>query len=204
MKLALGIAVAILLVGGALALGVMLSQWTRPVGLPVASPDSSVAPAAIPRPPPVSAEQTRAATDGLAALKALQSVTRVGVTYAEYMRRLGDAKIKIDQASDQITEAPVRVSLESAMLYYEGTGQVWNAKIQKSDMRGILQIFTPNCQPLAELMRGAQSPSCVRSPGAAIPTDPACYMPEAAGVETMMGCATQQVAEASRLIERRP
>ena len=71
-------------------------------------------------------------------MKALESVTSVRVTYREYMRRLGDAKIKIDQVSERIKDPEILTSVLIAMTFYEGTGLVWNAKIQKYDLRKAL------------------------------------------------------------------
>lgn len=139
-----------------------------------------------------------AAKEALSALKALESVTTVGVTYQEYMRRLGDAKIKLDQVSEQIKDPEIRTSVVIAMTFYQGTGQFWNAKIQKYDLRKALEPFAPTCQLIVDLfnrpLRG----------GTGLPPETLVYINlEVEGVQTMMSCASQKVAELSRMIERK-
>jgi hypothetical protein len=148
---------------------------------------------------PVKPAEDPAAKEALSALKALASVTSVGVTYQEYMRRLGDAKIKIDEVSEQIRDPETRTAVATAMSFYEGTGNVWNAKIQKYDLRKMLEPFAASCQLIVDLFNRP-------TPGAdkyLSPEQIKYIQLEVEGVPTMMGCASQKVAELTRVIERK-
>jgi len=141
---------------------------------------------------PKPAEEQRAEKEALTALKSLQSVTSVGVTYADYMHRVGDAKIKVDQAAEQIKDSKIAALIGAAMGYYKGVGSVWNAKIQRHDVGGYLRIYATDCQLLSDLIARSDRD---KYPGIAL---------EVEGVSTMMTCAAQEVAKVSELIDRRP
>lgn len=72
------------------------------------------------------------AREVLKELKALESVVQVGVTWQDYSRRLGDAKIKSDAFQQKYAKSPmprVSQSLDDAMGYFAAAGQAWSAKI---------------------------------------------------------------------------
>jgi hypothetical protein len=77
-------------------------------------------------PPPVATE-----FESLSALKALQSVTRVGVTYRDYATRLGDAKIGVDRGLLAVRTASPEAAcaIETAIRYYTAVGRAWSANI---------------------------------------------------------------------------
>ena len=75
---------------------------------------------------PTATQPDRPREDAMSALKALESVTVAGTTYSEYMRRLGDTKILVDQDVAGLAE-PLRVHVEAAMDFYMAAGPIWQA-----------------------------------------------------------------------------
>ena len=85
------------------------------------------------------------------------------------------------------------------MSFYEGTGNVWNAKIQKYGVRKILESFASSCQLLVELFN---RPTDAR--GTSLSPEALKYIDlEVEGVPTMMTCASQKVIEVAKLIEQK-
>jgi hypothetical protein len=136
--------------------------------------------------PKLSAGEKRAATETLQALKALESVTEAGVTYQEYLRRLGDAKIVVNRASEGIKEPELKSSITTTMLYYEQIGSVWNAKIQKYDLADYFRSAAADCPAAKELIDKDRSE---KYPGIWL---------NVSGVQTMMGCASQKLSDLSQ------
>jgi hypothetical protein len=80
---------------------------------------------------PASAQQASPVHEALTALKALQSVTTVGVNYRDYASRVLDTKVKVDQflQSPKENSVPGRDAIRLAMRYYELASQAWGSKI---------------------------------------------------------------------------
>ena len=114
-------------------------------------------PGLVPTPKLSVGEQQTAALEALQVLKALQSVTRVGVTYPDYMRRLGDTKIAVDRVLDGVKEQELRSSIEMAMLYYGRVGHVWDAKVQKYDLEKHFRLTADDCPEARKLLDRARS-----------------------------------------------
>jgi len=140
-------------------------------------------------------EARRAAGEALTAIKALESVTSVGVLYTDYVRRLGDAKIKIDNVSAQITDSEVQISVAHVMTYYERTASSWGDKVRegdKYDPEHHLRIMAEDgCQGAQDVLNQAKRekyPWIIRG---------------VYGVPTMMSCAAGKVAALEQLIQGR-
>ena len=140
-------------------------------------------------PPRLGAGERHAAQEALRALKGLQSVTRAGVTYQDYMRRLGDTSIAVDRAADGVKDPELRSSIETAMLYYRQVGSVWNAKIQKYDLEDYFRTVAEYCSEARELLDKARSEKY-----------PHIHF-EVGGVQTMMACASNKLADVDQRLE---
>jgi hypothetical protein len=160
-----------------------------------ASPSATVRetspPVAVSSVPPLrlGAGERQAAQEALRALKGLQSVTRAGVTYQDYMRRLGDTSIAVDRGADGVKDPELRSSIETAMLYYRQVGSVWNAKIQKYDLEDYFRTVAEYCSEAKELLDKARSEKY-----------PQIHF-EVGGVQTMMACASNKLADVDQRLE---
>jgi hypothetical protein len=77
--------------------------------------------------------ERRAVSEAIQALRAMQSVTRAGVTYQEYGRRMLDAKIQVDSFLRGMAggNPAVRSAIEEAMAFYVLASEVWEQKLQR-------------------------------------------------------------------------
>ena len=68
--------------------------------------------------------------EALQSLKALQSVTTIGVGYRDYALRVADTKVKVDLfiQSPQQKETPSLAPIRLAMRYYELAAEAWGSK----------------------------------------------------------------------------
>src|SRR5215471_5478686 len=82
--------------------------------------------------------QTSPATDALDALRALKSVTEMGVSYRDFLPRVADAKIKVDRylESPANDEAALRGKIKVAMRLYVLSTVAWSNKIQVNEDYG--------------------------------------------------------------------
>jgi hypothetical protein len=71
------------------------------------------------------------------AFRALESATTVGVTYADYSRRLIDTRVVVDDALRKIPNRSstyaVRSEVERIMELYEFADKVWQAKFKRGE-----------------------------------------------------------------------
>jgi hypothetical protein len=158
-------------------------QQTPPPSSAVASMSGTVAsPPPVPAKPKVSAEERRAAIEAVTALKALHSVTSVGVTYAEYLRRLADTKIVVDRSSSALVKSPgLQAQIDGVMMSYELVGSAWDAKIQKRGLEPYLRI-AEDCDASKEVLSRAASEKYPF------------ITHEVYGVPTLMSCASEKLA----------
>ena len=151
----------------------------RPV---VASTSAPEAAPSVPAKPRVAPEERKAALEAVTALKALRSVTSVGVTYAEYLRRLADTKIVVDRSSSALVKSTgLRVQIDGVMTSYALVGSAWDAKIQKSDLEPYLRI-AGDCDASKDVLS--------RAAGEKYPF----ITHEVYGVPTLMTCASEKLA----------
>jgi hypothetical protein len=80
--------------------GVVVSRSARSITTVASSPAPSVT-ATVPNTPAPSP----AATEAVTALKSLRSVLSAGVTYGNYIERVGEMKIHVDRYLDGATDA---------------------------------------------------------------------------------------------------
>jgi hypothetical protein len=76
----------------------------------------------------------------LTALKGLESVTKSGVNYAEYARRVLDAKVIVDRAFGSEAapdQAAAQSRLQEAMQLYQFAASAWNTGITKGNYQFI-------------------------------------------------------------------
>jgi hypothetical protein len=145
--------------------------------------------------PRLSEQELRAAEDALAAVKAMESVTSVGVIYADYLRRLGDAKIAVDAASARISDPELRLSIALVMTRYSSVGDAWGDKVQSG------QNFDPGDYLRIMAQHGCQSAQDVLTQADREP-----YPGMARGVlgiPAMMSCAADQVTALQGLVQSR-
>lgn len=87
-------------------------------------------PASTPVEPQIRASESRAATEALQALKALQSVTTTGVAYHDYAGRVVDTKIQVDEyLQGEGADSAVKSRVREAMTLYVLSSSAWNAKL---------------------------------------------------------------------------
>ncbi len=69
-------------------------------------------------------------TEALDAVKAIQTVTRVGIAYPDYADRTLDAQVKIDQklSADDV-DPKAKALVAEAMMLYVLAGRAWHAKV---------------------------------------------------------------------------
>jgi hypothetical protein len=143
--------------------------------------------------PRLSEQELRAAEDALAAVKALESVTSVGVIYADYSRRLGDAKIAVDAASARISDPELRTSIDLVMTSYRLIGEAWGDKVrsgQNFDPKLQLTIMAHSCQSAKDVLKQAD-----REYGEIIR--------RGVGISTMISCAADQVTALEEVVQPR-
>ena len=80
------------------------------------------------------AREKTAAAGAIKALKALQSVTTIGVTYREYGSRVADAQIAVDEALPDIFDSRLKDEIKSAMKQYGEALTFWSESL-KFDIR---------------------------------------------------------------------
>jgi len=145
--------------------------------------------------PKLTEQELRAAEEALTSVKALESVTSVGVTYADYLRRLGDAKIAVDNASARINDLETRASITDVMTYYGSIGNAWGDKVQSGrdfDPEAYLRIMAGGgCQGAQDVLSRAERekyPWITRG---------------VYGIPTMMVCAAERVSALQELVQTR-
>lgn len=71
------------------------------------------------------------ASDAIDALRGLNSATDVSLTFAEYSKRMIDAKVKVDKyLADAPKDDPPRETIQNTMRLYVLAGQLWSASVQ--------------------------------------------------------------------------
>jgi hypothetical protein len=104
--------------------------------------------------------QPSTAEVSLEALKGLRSVTQAGISYAEYSRRVLDAKVLVDKyLSSTNPDDAKRAAIRLAMKYYEVASQLWNNKIIRVSDAG---TFMSRSTDLGrELVQDEELRSCI-------------------------------------------
>jgi len=138
------------------------------------------------------------ATEALRAVASLKSVVSVGLTYPEYLRRLGDVKIKFDEGIDDVLRSSfaAALSLTQAFNSYKLAATIWKIKIDSAyetviDITPMLK--SAPCPQLNALGEKASAPK---------------YYPLRAetyrsAVETAFACANSQLTEAETLLREK-
>ena len=154
-------------------------------------------------------------TEALKALKALQSVTRAGVTYRDYTTRVGDAKIQVDSGLPTIrrTSGEAAVALETAMGYYTAAGRVWGENITRRSTLTVPQWHVqkrdlpescPHYHTAVARARAyvAQTKSQSDYPFSES-TNFLYFLPDVFPItQVFWGCASDKIAEAEKLLGR--
>ena len=110
--------------------GVVIEIGGQSITMPLAKVRAIYFGAAPKTAPTASAVPTAsAAMESLDALKGLQSVTSVGISYREYASRVLDAKIKVDRYLAASGGGRAKAAIGAAMRYYEMASQVWGFMI---------------------------------------------------------------------------
>jgi hypothetical protein len=159
--------------------------------------------------------QTPSAHDALQALKAVQSVTSMGVNYRDYATRVQDAKIKVDQfiESPQAKETPGRDSIRLAMRYYEVATQAWALEISPARANTYQATLSMGhllnedkeigeCPGLRGLLATVNKPTSVKSLNQ--PDFRLFYLAGLVGKQpaVLWSCASDKIAEAERLVDQ--
>ena len=149
--------------------------------------------------------QTSGVRGALQALKALQSITNIGVNYRDYSTRVADTKVKVDQfvQSPQQKDVQGRKPIRLAMRYYELAAQAWGTKFTSESAGGLVNVgrSLTNDKELASCatVKGtiASANSYAKTPeeklgllGALIQMTPS----------ILWTCASDKIAEAERLL----
>jgi hypothetical protein len=92
--------------------------------------------------------------DAFQALKALQSVTRAGVSYREYSTRTLDTKVQVDRylaEREREDEAELRSAIAKAMEFYVFAAMVWSVDVTRGDYSPLARNPAVNdCPPVKE------------------------------------------------------
>jgi len=134
--------------------------------------------------------ELQVATPALQALRAMQSVTRAGLTYGDYRPRLLDAKVQVDryvQTPEGLRE--VKMAMRQSMALYLLAGNAWSWKIRQDALEG-------------ELAGDSALPLCPEVAQAAIKAGGG-YDSEYAiqnRVDILWGCASRKIDDAAALL----
>lgn len=152
--------------------------------------------------PGVSETNRKAAQEPAQALKALQSVTRIGVTYNDYQPRLAEATIQVDRYRARSQhDAEVGRLLERAAAYYVIANRAWEINIRGRSMKRerIQEVFQAlwkvDCPPVRTLA-GRLDVSMWGNPA---------FQQDQFGplVSTIWGCASETIKDLDELLSRR-
>lgn len=135
------------------------SSAPAPASSPAPSQEAPAqeAPAAAPAAPRLTAAERQAANDVLEVLKAVQSMTAGGTTFQEYVSRVRNAKVQVEEylgteGGDRTIKEPV----SRAMLLYLLAAAAWNAKTvnRQSEYEAVgthsTLAFCPDLRPLLD------------------------------------------------------
>lgn len=120
--------------------GVVIEVGGRPITMPLEKVRAIYFGGA---PDPTTSVQASPAHDALMALKALQSVTTVGVNYGDYASRVLDTKVKVDQflQSPKGSSGPGTDAIRIAMRYYEIASQAWSGHLTQGFPKEVGRIL---------------------------------------------------------------
>jgi hypothetical protein len=146
--------------------------------------------------------------EAMDALKALRSVTTTGIAYRDYTQRMLDAKVKVDKylASPADDSPQLRGAIRVAMLEYELASQSWLVGSSSSPI-----AHADLWEPMGKILEDpevAKCPVAARAVRTAGRTDAKSLglslvlLPGGAPGD-LWPCASQQIAEAERLIAQR-
>ena len=95
-----------------------------------AGPQSVLSPGTTPAVRRLTASERQAAAEALQALRALQSITRAGITLADYAPRVLDTKIQIDRfLQAQGGDVELKQQIGDAMALYVIASAAWRARV---------------------------------------------------------------------------
>jgi hypothetical protein len=148
------------------------------------------------------AERRQAAEPAVNAVKALQSVTRVGITYNEYQPRLADATIQLDRyRSHPQRDAEVVRVLERAVAYYVIANRAWEINIRgrwlkREKIEEVFQtLWKVDCPPVRNLAGRLNASLWAISDYPQDQFEPL--------VSTIWGCASDTIKDLDELLSQR-
>jgi hypothetical protein len=132
-------------------------------------------------------------------VKAVESATRAGLTYRDYLTRTADAQVQLDRHLQEVTrETPqVATAIVKAMTYYTQASRAWRAQIgygkteEQYSAVYVVLLDPParDCPRIRKLTAGPRpedSSGQMELVGSAVPT--------------VWACASDEIAEAERLL----
>jgi hypothetical protein len=143
--------------------------------------------------------------DAMDALKALRSVTDSGISYREYAPRVLDAKIRIDRYLSSPTKDPARNAIGLGMRFYQLASEAWEMGVLAVDVGKVI-VGDPSLAACTALKKVAPS---IESRNA-MPAEEKLKDPVLVGMylgqhpTVLWACASEQVAEAERLLRQSP
>lgn len=144
------------------------------------------------------------AREALDALRAVQSVTGAGVDYAAYSSRVLDAKVTVDRYARDAQPSRARDVMAGAMRYYVLAATAWNGKIAGGSESFIEVANDPlisQCEPVQSVIRSRPDATkdTLFAPGYRVGSTIAFF----GGIPALWRCASQQIAEAERIVDGR-
>ena len=152
----------------------------------------------------VSRSERQAAQDAAQALKAVQSITQLGVAYRDYQPRLGDAQIKVDQfVARPGHDARLGALLNRVMGYYALANRAWAVTIRgagapdsyekKVAVWNVMQAA--DCEPLRSLTQAREKSMWLWGRGPEYPGDDLEQKLFGSVVATIWRCASLAMVE---------
>ena len=180
--------IVLLIIGFAVGLlaGLFLARGMLPHEMPSGPASLIVSPPINPRTRiGSSAQRQQQLRSAVAALEALESATRAGVTYQNYIERKIDAHVPVDRYTREFgDDAPLALTLREALAAFDAAGQIWSACIRSEGCQHDILHPDTSDPVIAEIFR--------QYPGLAAMGDP--Y--NAVLQETALTYLWQQAAEA--------
>jgi hypothetical protein len=135
---------------------------------------------------PLSPRERSAASSAVRSLKQLQSTTRAGLLYQDYVPRVADTHAAVDPLLDRAGSAAT--PLREALAYYRMASTVWEVKLdRRRSVRETLKRLDPPCRGIQSLLYS----------GVGEPEIEATVL----GVQTLWTCAAEKIAEAQAMVE---
>lgn len=144
--------------------------------------------------------QPSASEEAFGALRGLESVTKTGVNYREYARRVLDAKVIVDRyLRSETGQTEVRSKIQAAMQLYEFAAFVWNTDVTRGEYEAI--PTHPAVALCPQALQGAVV-SAKRFTRRENPGEIAIGIGfTGAGMSPIWSCASDKTAEAERALQ---